>query len=83
MSNWLRHRFKANYDDSRPVKFPPPGPYWETGLSGNGDYAIVVAWFPANVQVTDWWPEATDIESTPEGPPTYTSRFTCPTWWRQ
>jgi hypothetical protein len=33
---WIRYRFHANADDYRPVKFPPPGPYWCSGYLGDG-----------------------------------------------
>jgi hypothetical protein len=47
-----------------------------------GGYSIVIAWLPKSVKVTDWWPEATDIESTKEGPPEWTDRFPQPDWWK-
>lgn len=82
---WLRHRFYADHDDYRPVKFPPPGPYWCSGYSMSGayedGYSIVIAWLPKSASVTDWWPEATEIESTEHGPPEWTDRFPKPEWW--
>jgi len=76
---WERHRFKANLDDPRPVKFPPPGPYW---VSGEGDdYSIVVAYLPLREPVTHWWPEARDIDSEVRDEITFTDRFPKPEWW--
>jgi hypothetical protein len=73
-----RHRFHANEDDYRPIKFPPPGPYWCTG-SGEG-FSVVVAYLPDEEKVTDWWPEATNVESTTEEIK-FSDRFAKPEWW--
>lgn len=78
---WERHRFKANLEDSRPVKFPPPGPWWETGFGD--DYSIVVAYLPYGEPVTNWWPEARDIESEITNEILYTSRFPKPDWYKE
>lgn len=78
---WERHRFRANGDDYRPVKFPPPGPYWCTGAAMDGAYSVVVAYLPPGEPVTDWWPEATHIDSEPVDAIHYTSRMPRPRWW--
>lgn len=78
---WERHRFKANGDDYRPVKFPPPGPYWCTGTALDCSYAVVVAYLPPGEKLTDWWPEADEVESEPREAITYTDRFARPRWW--
>lgn len=78
---WMRHRFRANLDDSRPVKFPPPGPWWETGW--DFQCAIVVAYLPPGEPVTNWWPEAVDIESTEEAELFFSDRFPKPDWWTE
>ncbi len=79
-TSWERHRFKANYADPRPIVFPPPGPYW---ISGYGDgYSIVIAYLPKGTLVTDFWPEAKNIDSTEEDSISFTSRFPQPTWWQ-
>lgn len=78
--NWERHRFKANEEDYRPVKFPPPGPYWCTGFGE--DYSVIVAYLPEGEPVTDWWPEARDIDSEPVDKINFTSRMPRPTWWK-
>lgn len=76
---WERHRFKANLDDPRPVKFPPPGPWW---CSGEGDgYSIVVCYLPYRVSVLEYWPEARDIDSEVRDKITYTDRFPKPDWF--
>jgi len=36
----LRVRFHTDEEDYRPLKFPPPGPYWCTG-EGDGYWTIV------------------------------------------
>lgn len=85
--NWIWHRFKANPEDYRPVTFPPPGPYWCSGEGGgegadDPDYSIVVAYLPKGTPVTDFWPEATEIDSEPRGEITFTDRFPEPDWWK-
>ena len=76
----LRVRFHANLDDWRPIRFPPPGPYW---CSGEGfDYAIIVAYLETESQITEFWPEATEIDIMDEDAPvTFTDRFSKPDWW--
>lgn len=80
MPRWHRYRFHANEDDPRPVKFPPPGPWWHTG-SGDG-YAIVVAYLPPKANLTDYWPEAAEVDYTEENELTFTDRFPKPDWWK-
>lgn len=77
---WYRCRFHANPDDYRPVTFPPPGPYW---CSGSGDgYSIVIAYFEDPERITEFWPEATEID-VDDGCDTmlFTDRFPKPEWW--
>lgn len=80
-AKWIRYRFRANEDDYRPVTFPPPGPYW---CSGYGDgYSIVVAYLPPDVEVTTFWPEATEIDPMDEcASLVFSSRFPKPDWWK-
>lgn len=82
---WVRLRFKANYQDSRPIKFPPLGPYWESSLSCDKTHAIVIAYLPYNArfQLWDFWPEAIDIQITREKELIFTERFPCPEWWSE
>lgn len=79
-TKWRRYRFHANLDDPRPVKFPPPGPWW---CSGQGDdYAIVIAYLPRNAKLKQFWPEASEVEFTDEDEITFTDRFPKPDWWK-
>jgi hypothetical protein len=81
---WHRVRFHANYDDSRPVKVEPPGPWWETGLAGDGSYSVVVAYFPDGAQdrIFEFWPEASQVDwHRVEDAPTFTDRFPQPDDW--
>jgi hypothetical protein len=75
----LRARFRANPDDYRPIKWPPPGPFWCTG-SGE-DYSIVVAYVQSEQQLLEFWPEAENIDAEPRDEFTFTSRFERPDWW--
>ena len=81
MSDWCRFRFQANHDDYRPVLWPPLGPYWCIGY-GDG-YSIVVAFFPMDQRdrLTEFWPEAEDIETEFNAEPVFTERFPKPDWW--
>lgn len=76
---WLRARFRANEEDWRPVTFPPPGPSWCTGY-GDG-YSTVVAYVKTTEQITEFWPEAEDIDITECDEITFTDRFPKPEWW--
>lgn len=77
----IRARFRANPDDWRPIKFPPPGPCWCTGYAGDGSSSVVVAYLANEDQVLEFWPEATEIDCAPAESITFTSRFERPDWW--
>lgn len=78
----IRARFKANYEDSRPVKFPPPYPWWESGFAADESHSIVVAFADSEDQIREYWPEATDIEAVEVEGVTFSDRFTKPDWWK-
>lgn len=79
---WKRWRFfTSSVGDPRPVTFPPPGPWWCTGETGDGEYAIVVAYLPHDVALKTFWPEAEREEFTEENEIVFTSRFLRPEWW--
>lgn len=77
---WIRYRFhSSSIDDPRPIIWPPKGPYW---VSGEGDdYAILIAYLPEGVPLTDFWPEATNVDSQERDSITFTDRFARPSWW--
>ena len=79
--NWIRVRFKANLEDSRPVKWPPPGPFWESGF--NDEHAIVIAYVRTLDEVTEYWPEAEEIDAEHRDEIKFTDRFPKPDWWTQ
>ena len=81
--SWLRARFHANYDDSRPVKWPPPGPFWESGFAADESYSVVIAYVKDPLQVTHFWPEATNIEYESCDKILFSSRFQKPDWWKE
>jgi len=76
---WYRARFQANLDDCRPIKWPPPGPYWRTGQGE--DYSVVVAYVKKFSEVSEYWPEAQWIEAETSDEITFTDRFPKPDWW--
>lgn len=80
--SWVRYRFQANYEDWRPVIWPPAGPYWCSGYAMDESYATIVAYAPAGVDIKTYWPEAAAIDSEPaEDGPRFTDRFPKPSWW--
>lgn len=78
---WLRSRFVVEHPDYRPLKWPPPGPYWCTGYNSE-DWPIVVAYTRTREQVVEFWPEAI-VDDNPEECDAilFTSRFPRPDWW--
>lgn len=79
---WVRLRFCTRADDWRPLRFPPPGPYWNSGYGD--DYNIMVAYFPLNEEPTlmEYWPDAYEIDMTLEcGKIRFSKRFPRPEWW--
>lgn len=86
---WDRVRFYANLEDYRPVKWPPPGPYWCSGESDT--HSIVVAYIPHNDSelntisiIKEFWPEADAIWFTHTATKLeFSDRFAEPEWWRE
>ena len=81
--SWLRARFYANYPDSRPIKFPPPGPYWESGFTGDEKHSIVIAYLKTSDQIYEYWPEAKDVTADICDKITFSDRFPKPKWWTE
>lgn len=79
-TDWLRARFKANLDDPRPIKFPPPGPWWGTGF--NDQNYTVVAYVKHKNQIKKFWPEAEEIEVERVPEIVFSERFPKPDWWK-
>lgn len=79
---WIRARFHAAYPDSRPVKWPPVGPFWETGFATDESYSVVVAYVKTESQITEYWPEASNIETDERNEITFTDRFPKPDYWK-
>lgn len=77
----IRARFHANYDDWRPITFPPPGPAWCTGYAGDESHSIVVAYLNDEDEIKTYWPEASNIEYTESDKIIFTDRFARPDWW--
>lgn len=90
---WLRVRFAVHEQapdelDSRPIKFPPPGPYWVSGQGQGPDdayYDILIAFVPSVETLLEYWPDAdlgwsgSDVQERAEI--TYSDRFPRPEWW--
>lgn len=84
---WVWYRFHTDEEDFRPMKFPPPGPFWCTGCSGwgsteeNPGYSIVVAYLPPDANLYEWWPDATEVYQEGRTEIRFTERFPQPDWW--
>jgi hypothetical protein len=79
----IRARFFTNGEDYRPVKFPPPHPYWCTGytIDDEDSQAIVVAYADSEEQILEYWPDAENIDSEPAEAYVFTNRFQKPAWF--
>lgn len=73
--------FKDNGRDFRPIKFPPPYPYWRTGENNKG--FIIVAYFDSIEQLKEYYPEAHDIESEEVEEIFFSDRFPKPDWYNK
>lgn len=79
---WFRVRFFTSKEDYRPVKFPPPGPYWCTGYGAYG--AVIIAYIKQEEEILEYWPEATYISSNWEKVEViFCDRFQRPVWWKE
>lgn len=78
----IRARFKTREPDFRPVNWPITHPWWCTGYGGEGDgeYAVIVAYADDEAELLGNWPEAEDIDSTPETEYAFSGRFPKPEW---
>lgn len=77
----LRVKFKCNYDDPRPVKWPIKHPFWVTGYGASGDYATVVAYVTDDDELMELWPDAYDIYREIVDKYVFTDRFEQPGWF--
>lgn len=75
----LRIRFHTKSEDYRPIVWPPVGPYWCSGFSGDDN--VLIAYVNSADDIFRQWPEATDLDTLDEGPIYFTDRFPKPDWW--
>jgi hypothetical protein len=78
---WIRYRFTTSASDCRPVKFPPPGPWWRSGYSSD-DHAVIITFLSSDAHLRDYWPEAENVEAEGCDAITYTDRFPKPAWYQ-
>ena len=78
----IRARFKANYDDYRPVVWPVKHPYWCSGTAGDENHSIVIAYADDEAEILTNWPEATDIDAEEVTEYVFTDRFQKPEWFQ-
>lgn len=76
----IRARFKANIQDPRPVRYPPPHPWWVSGTLGDNSACIVVAYADSTEQILELWPEAKEIDVDDATEYSFTDRFPRPAW---
>lgn len=76
---WLRVRFAVDVKDYRPIKWPPVGPYWCSGVGPKG--WTLIAYVRTLDQITEYWPEAVDLDPQECDSIVFTDRFPKPTWW--
>jgi len=81
MGQMLRVRFKANYDDPRPITWPVAYPFW---ISGSGDgYSTVISYADSEDYIIEHWPEARDLDVEEVDSYVFTDRFPKPEWFTQ
>ena len=86
--NWICFSFEVRGYDSRPIKNPPVGPWWEDG-HGLG-FVSVMAYIPlrnstpedAERVLKEYWPKATVFDSKVKGSLRFTDLYPCPKWWK-
>lgn len=76
----LRIRFRANWDDPRPVNWPVKHPYWVTGYMADDSCAIVVSYADDEKYIYMNWPEAENLEVQETDNYVFTDRFPKPDW---
>lgn len=80
----IRARFYVNKEkcegDFRPVKWPIKYPYWCTGEGY--DYFVLVAYADSIDELTELWPEASNIDSADVGEISFSDRFPKPEWYK-
>lgn len=77
---WIWVRFLSSESDWRPVRFPPPGPYWCTGYDSNKN-AVIVCYVRKLEEVKRNWPEAKKIEFKKDVEINFSKRFPEPAWF--
>ena len=84
MKKWRRYRFKTySVEDYRPLIFNKKYPWWCTGQGENseGEFAIIVAYLPSDVDFFKYWDDAFDVVFTEEEKIIFTSRFPKPKYF--
>lgn len=78
----IRARFKANFDDPRPVNWPIKHPYWVSGWAASESYSIVVAYADDEAEILRNWPDAEEIDFNEVTEYIFTDRFEKPDWFK-
>lgn len=78
----IKVRFTTDGRDYRPVVFPPEHPWWCTGYKSSGR-AIIISYADNVEQISDYWPDYEDLETTHEYVEGYqfSSRMPKPEWF--
>ena len=82
---WRRYRFKTGaIDDPRPLIFNPKYPWWISGYDGMmTEYAVIVAYLPADEDLLKYWDDADEVDFTEEEKIEFSSRFPKPDYFKE
>lgn len=81
MDTWKRYRFYTKEEDYRPIKFNPSFPWWCSGFAGDESYSVIIAFLPAKEVLTDYWPDAYEIDEQDVEDVSFSDRFPKPDYY--
>lgn len=78
---WWLVSFALDAGNTLPAKWPPPGPYWETGR--NERNTVVRAYIRMIEQLREYWPDASYVALREAGTITYSEKYPKPDWFEE
>lgn len=79
---WKRYRFKTfSINDYRPLIFNPKYPWWCSGQ--NDETATIIAYLPSSEHLSDYWDDASELESTEHDTIEFSDRFPKPDYYEK
>lgn len=82
---WKRYRFYTkSVNDYRPLVCNPSYPWWcsGSGIDGEEEYAVIVAYLPINENLYRYWDDAYEVDYTHEERIVFTDRFPKPDYYK-